>query len=235
MPPQQDLSSLLPQYSEEVPVTSLVFEGHLYLRTDKKQWQWRLFRFDGSSFTCLSAKKVKLPPNTLSILPLESAPAYPDTPVASYYQLPKFTVTIANISAISLLRKNTKNSTVGKARPALYSSQASKCFCIRTYDGHCYVMKAQKQKDLERWLFVLTKMWSFTHPLHTYPIPYKEQAAPLVSLSLEKMHWIEEWRKSLAQLIAYDPNITVCPPPIESIPDDDQVSVYSGMTSVSHK
>ncbi|KAF7723913.1 hypothetical protein EC973_001536 [Apophysomyces ossiformis] len=305
MPPRRDVSSLVSKYSQEIPATAPVFEGHLYLRTEKKQWQWRLFRFDGSSFTCLSTRKVKLPPNTavdvqddLQFSFMHASPSYASltspllatpkesllhetAPLASYYQLPIFTVDVTNISAVSLLKRSKKSN-------GLFSSSArpSRCFCIRTFDDQCYVMKAQKQKDLERWVFVLTKMLQFaqairrqltrqsvnyssslmnptktqdhgsltritappnpaipaialmTSPLH---VPNKhdtmtyEQKYQTPALSSEKKQWIDEWRKSLAELIAYDPNIKVSPPPIEPIPDDDKMSMLSGMTSVSKR
>ncbi|KAI9025958.1 hypothetical protein CLU79DRAFT_699254, partial [Phycomyces nitens] len=237
MPPNQELSSLISQFSEEVPATSPVFEGHLYLRTDKKQWQWRLFRFDGSSFTCLSTRKVKLPPNTPS---QQTKPSQePDRVLASYYQLPKFTIDIANISAVSMLKRPAKTNNHGICSAISIAPAPSKCFCVRTFDGQCFVMKAQKQKDLERWLFVLTKMWNFVQAVRTQinqqePSQY-DKRYKMPTLSFEKAHWIEEWRKSLAELIAYDPNIKITPPPIESIPDDDRMSVYSDMTSVSNR
>lgn len=193
--PDVDFTS---QFEEELPATAPVFEGHLYLRTDKKQWQWRLFRFDGTSFTCLSTRKVKLPPNTHVDAPPDDQPFRPSlpssfqatsltspllatpktksrqqsttsatTPLAKYYQLPKWTVDIANISAVSVLKPN--NSSTHKRKLAVVTSSSSqkqaRCFCVRTFDGNCYIMKAHKQKDLERWLFVLTKMWKFAQTM----------------------------------------------------------------------
>ncbi|CDH57138.1 predicted protein [Lichtheimia corymbifera JMRC:FSU:9682] len=384
--------------TQEVPATAPIFEGHLYLQHPEKsgRWQWRLFRFDGTSFTCLSTRKIKLPPDTpvdttpnentlvqslsshqlnqhqqhnmnhstsfhtshtspllatpkdktLRLVSMTSAsmpdlPALATTPsnnvnepmLASYYQLPKWTVDIANISAISVLKGSKKRS------PFSSNSSKSKCFCIRTYDGQCHVMKAQKYKDLERWLFVLTKMWRFVQtirdqmqkqqqqqqqqlpvamqpaispypPVFINPVSSWEQQqqppfavarpfdntitarnlvpppppppppphihdntiAPTTSspqpqppvgapsftqphhhqhqqqqqstqydarykapmLSMEKVHWIDQWRESLAELAAYDQK-AVSPPPIEPIPDDDQISSISGLTSISHR
>ncbi|KAF7728897.1 hypothetical protein EC973_005292 [Apophysomyces ossiformis] len=348
----RDPAALITNDTQEVPATAPVFEGHLYLRTEKKQWQRRLFRFDGTQFTCLSTRKVKLPPDTpvdapnditlqLSHLqpstsfttsltsPLLATPKnralriadmdlHSSTPVmASYYQLPKWTVDIVNICAITVLKPSKKQNTFKS--PFSPSIPKSRCFCIRTYNGQCYVMKAQKEKDLERWLFVLTKMWKFaqairnqvlqhhqqeelqmpenqnqqhlfhdTHPRHpplhrvtplntnvptlqTYPLhsdidpilfprtiptspnghpSYLQQQPSLPhreipsdkeyerkyrppTLSVEKLQWIDEWRKSLEQLAANDPNIKTTPPPIESIPEDDNMSYFSEMTSIS--
>ncbi|KAI9319693.1 hypothetical protein BX666DRAFT_2024772 [Dichotomocladium elegans] len=393
-PPQAPLKG-----THEVPVNAPIFEGHLYLQHPEKsnRWQWRLFRFDGASFTCLSTRKIKLPPDTTVDTPNEttviqslsaqhinlsasfhtshtspllatpkdktqrlvsisasgSAPDllqyhqyHPQTTpnrqqqqqepfLASYYQLPKWTVEIANISAISVLKSAKKKSPFGS------SSSKSKCFCVRTYDGNCYVMKAQKYKDLERWLFVLTKMWKFAQTVRTQVIAQQQQqsvavmqqpsqcpqrhnmphrpplqsqlsweqlqeqqrqrqeqqanthkgngktmrslvppmtplndvgpandtaappsqsqnrvstlappqpqastSAPALAaydsryrtpmLSMEKAHWIDQWRDSLAELAVYEQSST-SPPPIEPIPDDDHVSSISGFTSISHR
>ncbi|KAI9487639.1 MAG: hypothetical protein EXX96DRAFT_514194, partial [Benjaminiella poitrasii] len=268
---------------EEISVTSTpIFEGHLYVRIGKKQWQWRLFRFDGSCFTCLSTRKVKLPPNTLYkqendleavnssyysfASPLlatpknkHKRPIVNDKTEMKYYQLPEWAIDIIHISSISLL-KRTKRSAL--------QSQYSKCFSIRTLDSNCVILKAQKQKDLERWLFVLTKMWKFTQAVKNqvlqpsqslgYPATAQmvvQQTKPVVAdntptttshaydpkyrspiLSNEKVKVIEEWRKSLAELMANDPTIRVSsPPPIEPIPDDDTMSIFTDMTSVSNR
>ncbi|KAI8098743.1 uncharacterized protein BX664DRAFT_319473 [Halteromyces radiatus] len=56
------------------------------------------------------------------------------------------------------------------------------------------------------------------------------------SLSAEKVECIDAWRQSLSELMASDPQLRLSsPPPIESIPDDDQISVISDMTSISHR
>jgi hypothetical protein len=259
---------------EEIPVTSTpIFEGHLSVRNDKKQWQWRLFRFDGSCFTCLSTRKVKLPPHTILnnqpeesnqlsyTSPLLATPKdknkrlYGNRTELKYYQLPEWTIDVVNISSISVLKKANKRT-------------PSRCFSLRTFNHRCIILKAHKQKDLERWLFVLTKMWKFTQavknqvaaqqqqqlynqqqvedniPLvHSIVIPpqqqqqqQSQQAYRPSTLSDEKIRVIEEWRKSLAELMANDPNIRIStPPPIEPIPDDDAMSVFTDMTSVSHR
>jgi hypothetical protein len=55
-------------------------------------------------------------------------------------------------------------------------------------------------------------------------------------LSVEKSECIDAWRQSLCELMSVDPHLQVStPPPIESIPDDDQISVISDMTSISHR
>lgn len=174
-PPTTKPQSSTMEDMREMPALAPVFEGQLYLRTENKQWQLRLFRFDGTAFTCLSTRKVKLPPGTrldpsvvnlnelvmnrsssasvtspLLATPAKNSRVKADAHTAGYYQLPKWTVNVADIAAISVL-KNTKK------RPFL--NQKSHCFCIRTHDDRCYVLKAQKEKDLERWLFILTKMW----------------------------------------------------------------------------
>ncbi|KAI7897202.1 uncharacterized protein EV154DRAFT_475526 [Mucor mucedo] len=210
-------SSTLDRNLQEVPVTATpIFEGHLSVKRDKRHWQWRLFRFDGSNFTCLSSRKVKLSNETITNSNLLATPKDKNNRVIQaadenkiefkYYQSPEWMIDVVDISAISVLKK--KKSTV-----------PSKCFSIRTFSGQCFILKAQKQKDLERWLFVLTKMWKFTQAVN------------------EQIKVIDEWRKSLAELMACDPCIkqVVTPPPIESIPDDDTMSIFTDITSVSHR
>ncbi|KAI8647086.1 hypothetical protein BD408DRAFT_409174 [Parasitella parasitica] len=190
--------------TEELPIAAHVFEGYLYIRDDKAdKWAWRLFRFDGTSLTCLSSKKIKLPPHTLldnarcsiSTLPqhnhlyslTNSGSTHSFTspilatpknktdrilagscsaainnrntqPIsASYYQLPKWTIDMINISSISLL--NPKHRKPKGFFTSIASS--SKAFTIRTFDGACYTLKAGKQHDLERWIFILVKTWKF--------------------------------------------------------------------------
>lgn len=260
-------SSTLDRNIQEVPVTATpIFEGYLSVKRDKKYWQWRLFRFDGSNFTCLSSRKVKLNNETITNSNLLATPKDKNNRLIQadenkielkYYQSPEWMIDVVDISAISVLKKKK-------------SSTPSKCFSIRTFSGQCFILKAQKQKDLERWLFVLTKMWKFTQAVHNSQQYYfntqqqaqaqqqqqinnEEDNIPLVHsiqpqqqqpkeqsilLSDEKIRVIEEWRKSLAELMANDPNIrriSTTPPPIEPIPDDDTMSVFTDMTSVSNR
>jgi hypothetical protein len=209
--------------AQEVPVSAHIFEGHLYIKDPTtNKWLWRLFRFDGTSLACLSSKKIKLPPHTL----LESYTSTVDqrhlsfptistshtspllaTPkdksarlinnssctIASYYQLPKWTIDIINISSISILKPN-------KAFKHPFSNSSSKCFCIRTFNGDCHVMKAHTQDDLERWIFVLSKI----QVARDTPDVIKDNPAHNNCLSNEKVIWIEEWIKSLEELAEFD-------------------------------
>ncbi|EPB89570.1 hypothetical protein HMPREF1544_03654 [Mucor circinelloides 1006PhL] len=196
--------------TEELPIAAHIFEGHLYIKDEKSnRWLWRLFRFDGTSLTCLSSKKNKLPPHTLldkpchhnhsisSSRPVSSlthsasthsftspilatpkhrahrilascteTASYDDNnssnrnsqPIpASYYQLPKWTIEMINIASISLLKPKQKKSKPFK----MPTATKPKSFTIRTYDGASFTLKANKQHDLERWIFVLAKMWKF--------------------------------------------------------------------------
>ncbi|KAG1467387.1 hypothetical protein G6F56_004442 [Rhizopus delemar] len=207
---------------QEIPITSTpVFEGYLYLRNEKKQWKWRLFRFDGSSLTCLHSKKY--PPNPSVTNPLYISPK-PLTdelmqPPLKYFQLPQWTIDVISISSISLLRK---------------AKKPPKYFSIQTIFGKRFVFKSSKKKDMERWLFVLTKMWKFTQDQQILLFePPLNNEKPM--LSEEKIHVIEEWQKSLAELMAYDPNIKKTPPPIEPILEDDNMSIFTDITSISHR
>ncbi|KAI8073020.1 hypothetical protein BC940DRAFT_290349 [Gongronella butleri] len=149
--------------SWEEPVHMPVYEGHLHVYTDKGKWKRHLFRFDGVSLICLSTKKVKLPytvrvdlseqgQSCLSLTsPLLATPnkSYSETrtpAIASHHQLHVWSVQLTHVQSISLL------ATKEKAPP---------CCCIRTNDDTTYVLKASKRKDLDRWLFVLTKAWQW--------------------------------------------------------------------------
>lgn len=68
------------------------------------------------------------------------------------------------------------------------------------------------------------------------PLSIYEQQYHHPMLSVEKSECIDAWRQSLCELMSVDPQLQVStPPPIESIPDDDQISVISDMTSISHR
>lgn len=95
--------------------------------------------------------------------------------IASYYQLPKWTVDIINISSISILKSKT---TPHKSFKHPFSRDSTKCFCIRTYNGDCYVMKAHTQDELERWIFVLSKMWNITQAARKLHYPSISPVSP---------------------------------------------------------
>lgn len=140
-------SSVIPKNTQEIPVTEHVFEGRLYIKENDK-WIWRLFRFDGSTFICLSSKKRKLPAPPSA--PAKNRSVRLNNNSTSSY-LSKWTVGVHQISAISILKPKDKSIT-----------NKLKAFTIRTHEGHCYILKAHKQDDLERWIFVLSKMWKLS-------------------------------------------------------------------------
>lgn len=187
------------KHTKEVPATVPVYEGYLYWYSDKKKWKWRLFRFDGLSFICLSSRKVKLPRDTpIELLgdheddddpirddpkpalsptsPLLATPEkYPHAPytdnslvMASHYQLPSWSVNLLQVTSISLLTTTPHNDKPisrfqqQQQQQHQQRQQSSNCFCIRTLDEKCFILKARKHKDLDRWLFILTKAWDWT-------------------------------------------------------------------------
>ncbi|CAO3608105.1 unnamed protein product [Cunninghamella echinulata] len=148
---------------EEFPITiPPIFEGYLYWYSDTNKWKSKLFRFDGSSFICLSANKIKLPRNTPIEYVLDSTTADISslvtspllaTPIqlssnnnnnnnniimAKYYQLPLFSIKLIQVTSITLIKINNKPST---------------CFCIHMDTKQKYLFKAKNQKDLDQWLF----------------------------------------------------------------------------------
>ncbi|KNC98734.1 uncharacterized protein SPPG_06412 [Spizellomyces punctatus DAOM BR117] len=109
------------------------------------------------------------------------------SPVSKWVHLPKWTIHIGSVTHISLLKRtknrrmyqpvdlpidgaSPKSTTAGgdgkseagtqpeRTTPAWFGN-AKKCFVIRTNDGKNYILRAKKNEDLERWLFVLVAMW----------------------------------------------------------------------------
>ncbi|KAI8825918.1 uncharacterized protein EV422DRAFT_616946 [Fimicolochytrium jonesii] len=90
--------------------------------------------------------------------------------------VPKWTIHISSIASISLI-KQTKNGrkyanasmpeVVPTTSPAVTDPEANppkwygttRVFVIRTMEGRNYVLRAKRNEDLERWLFVLLGMW----------------------------------------------------------------------------
>ncbi|GAA5795040.1 hypothetical protein EDC94DRAFT_654598 [Helicostylum pulchrum] len=151
-------NSAIPKNTQEIPVTEHVFEGRLYIKENDK-WIWRLFRFDGSTFICLSTKKNKLPAppaasapaknRTVRLMMMTNTNNNNNSTTSNY--LSKWTIDVHQMSAISILKPKDKSIT-----------NKLKAFTIRTHEGHCYILKAHKQDDLERWIFVLSKMWKLS-------------------------------------------------------------------------
>ncbi|ORX53990.1 hypothetical protein DM01DRAFT_1041462 [Hesseltinella vesiculosa] len=181
---------LPPPFEKEIPSSSPIFDGHLYLRSDKKQWQWCLFRFDGVTLTCLSNQKVPLPPHLRKrTLPYDpTLPSFPLMPSQDnhrlflcptspdHYLVPRWTVDMMNVSAVSLLQKKKRS--------------PSRCFCVRTVHGQCYILKASNQKDLDHWLFALTKMWQFSQAARKHEIHMQSpsSAQPSVIPTIHPRH-----------------------------------------------
>ncbi|KAI8337741.1 hypothetical protein BC941DRAFT_426063 [Chlamydoabsidia padenii] len=172
------------KHTKEVPAEMPVYEGYLYWYSDKQKWKWHLFRFDGLSFVCLSSRKVKLPRGTpidpldghhqndpiLALSPTSPLLATPkkqphepytddNVVMASHCHLPSWSVNLLQVSSISLFAPTSND------KPLLLQhqqhQQVKNCFCLRTFDNKCYVLKARKHKDLDRWLFILTKAWDW--------------------------------------------------------------------------
>ncbi|PHZ07446.1 uncharacterized protein RHIMIDRAFT_99269 [Rhizopus microsporus ATCC 52813] len=249
---------------EELPVNGHIFEGHLYLKRYDGKWTWKLFRFDGSSLICLSTKKIKIQPNvTLGSHQNNSATslllATPKDKSSrlltatdlckepSYYQLPKWTLNVCDISSIAILKRS-------NYKHAFFKSK-SNSFCIRSSDGQCYVMKARTLDELERWVFVLSKMWklsqllpssssssscnpplrkasvpqgTFNHssviipPATTTP-PNTTQCKPVrkAFLTAEKISFIENWLSSVNEQVYQS--------------DDCENGLQKGSKSFTHK
>ncbi|KAJ3292485.1 hypothetical protein HK104_005244 [Borealophlyctis nickersoniae] len=157
-----------------------LFSGYLYKLGRNNRWQWRLFRFDGTILTCLSPSQTTYsknspaviiqPPSTASALYVPTEPPMPllsnplltgmgnDKDASVHVQLPKWSVHLGSVSAIGLVQRAPRKK--GEAAPAAGTfNGARNTFLIRTNDGQNYILRAKRKEDLDRWLFVLVRMW----------------------------------------------------------------------------
>ncbi|KAJ3057488.1 hypothetical protein HK097_004008 [Rhizophlyctis rosea] len=171
-----------------------LLSGYLYKLGRNNKWQWRLFRFDGTLFTCLSPTVIKIenPGSTFTLssslyVPTSTPMPFITSPLLTgvsnpsecgnvlHVQLPKWTIHMADVEQIGLVRKPKKSKKDGKeedtraapvngaagkpTEPVFNFNGARNCFLIRTHDGRNHIMRAKRNEDLERWLFVLVRMW----------------------------------------------------------------------------
>ncbi|KAI7867581.1 hypothetical protein BDF14DRAFT_1743016 [Spinellus fusiger] len=165
-------------HSELSSTNTPPFEGYLYL-LENQYWQWRFFQFNGTCLVCYSPPKSIKKPQSHGLFSFSSRQSSPRPATYTLPYDPLLVLPTTAISAISVLTKAKLNKV-----------KKSKQFCIQTTSGDYYLLKANKKKDFERWLFVLTHLWKHTtasvpsptvHPLsltntsssvpikHTYP------------------------------------------------------------------
>ncbi|KAF9278099.1 hypothetical protein BGZ88_000806 [Linnemannia elongata] len=132
-----------------------LYSGHLLKLGSNDRWQSRLFTFDGSVLICVG-KKPKAPvimtydPYVSSPFQSPSCHPRPPNPNTKWY------IEIASITAIKLLP-------VTKIHRCFPYSDTSKELSIQTNDGRNMTLRASKDVELERWYFVLSKIWELQH------------------------------------------------------------------------
>ncbi|OAQ33713.1 hypothetical protein K457DRAFT_122178 [Linnemannia elongata AG-77] len=132
-----------------------LYSGHLLKLGSNDRWQSRLFTFDGSVLICVG-KKPKAPvimtydPYVSSPFQSPSCHPRPLNPNTKWY------IEIASITAIKLLP-------VTKIHRCFPYSDTSKELSIQTNDGRNMTLRASKDVELERWYFVLSKIWELQH------------------------------------------------------------------------
>ncbi|KAF9146512.1 hypothetical protein BGX30_014577 [Mortierella sp. GBA39] len=128
-----------------------LYNGHLLKLGSNDRWQSRLFTFDGSVLICVG-KKPKAPvimtydPYVSSPFQSPSCHPRPLNPNTKWY------IEIASITAVKLLP-------VTKIHRCFPYSDTSKELSIQTNDGRSMTLRASKDVELERWYFVLSKVW----------------------------------------------------------------------------
>ncbi|KAF9129205.1 hypothetical protein BG015_004229, partial [Linnemannia schmuckeri] len=131
------------------------YSGHLLKLGSNDRWQSRLFTFDGSVLICVG-KKPKAPvimtydPYVSSPFQSPSCHPRPLNPNTKWY------IEIASITVIKLLP-------VTKTHRCFPYSDTSKELSIQTNDGRSMTLRASKDVELERWYFVLSKIWELQH------------------------------------------------------------------------
>ncbi|KAF9100199.1 hypothetical protein BGX23_004027 [Mortierella sp. AD031] len=125
-----------------------LYSGYLLKLGSNNRWQSRLFTFDGAG------KRRRTPPiatydphvsSPFASAPCRNQPYNPNT---------KWFLHIAAITDIRLLPSP-------KSYRCVPSSDLSRSLFIQTADGRTLTLRAKQNIELERWFFVLTKLWAF--------------------------------------------------------------------------
>ncbi|KAF9550823.1 hypothetical protein EC957_011370 [Mortierella hygrophila] len=132
-----------------------LYNGHLLKLGSNDRWQSRLFTFDGSVLICVGKKpkaRVIMTYDPYVSSPFQSPSCHPRplNPNTKWY------IEIASITAIKLLP-------VTKIHKCFPYSDTSKELSIQTNDGRSMTLRASKDVELERWYFVLSKVWELQH------------------------------------------------------------------------
>ncbi|KAI1321173.1 hypothetical protein EDD11_007739 [Mortierella claussenii] len=134
-----------------------MYSGYLLKLGSNDRWQSRLFTFDGSVLTCIG-KKPKAPviitydPNISSPFMSTACSPSPLNPNTKWF------INIASVVDIKLL-------SISRPHRCFPYMNLSKELFIRTLDGRNMVLRARKDVELERWYFLLFKIWEYQQQL----------------------------------------------------------------------
>ncbi|KAF9905119.1 hypothetical protein EC991_002005 [Linnemannia zychae] len=136
-----------------------LYSGHLLKLGSNDRWQSRLFTFDGSVLICVG-KKPKAPvimtydPYVSSPFQSPSCHPRPLNPNTKWY------INIASITALKLMPVTARTH-----RRCFPNTDTSKELSIQTKDGRNINLRASKDLELERWYFILSKIWELHQQL----------------------------------------------------------------------
>ncbi|KAJ3090015.1 hypothetical protein HK102_004913 [Quaeritorhiza haematococci] len=182
--PQQGMVGNGRIFASEEDGQTPIFSGSLYKLGGNSRWQWRTFRFDGRLLVCLSSEKMKvtndatdfldkldgmlplgLPLPTLSSPLLAVDDSKTDNGKSTWVYMPKWAIHMADVEQVALLKRsrnmnqNLSEQDAKEAARLEKMKSARKSFLIRTREGRNYILRAKTKEDLDRWVFVLSRMW----------------------------------------------------------------------------
>ncbi|KAF9359198.1 hypothetical protein BGX26_012897 [Mortierella sp. AD094] len=123
--------------------------GYLLKLGSNDRWQSRLFTFDGAVLTCVG-KKSRTPPiptyDPHVSSPFVSPIRHPYTPNTKWF------LNLTSITNIRLLSSS-------RTYRCFPYNDVSRSLLIQTTDGRTLTLRAKKDLELERWYFILSKLW----------------------------------------------------------------------------
>ncbi|KFH66796.1 hypothetical protein MVEG_07321 [Podila verticillata NRRL 6337] len=155
-----------PQASDITPTRPL-YSGHLLKLGSNDRWQSRLFTFDGSVLICVG--KRPRAPVIMTYDPYVSSPFM--SPSCNPHPMNPNTKWFINITSVTDIRLLPSS----KSFRCFPSADGSRALSIRTNDGRHLVLRANKDTELERWYFVLFKIWEFQQQLNKAEEPQQPQ------------------------------------------------------------
>ncbi|KAG9326213.1 hypothetical protein KVV02_001097 [Mortierella alpina] len=169
---------------------TVVYSGHLLKLGSNNRWQSRLFTFDGSVLKCIGKRSRR--PTIVTYDPHVSSPfASSSERLQQLEPNTKWSIDLSLVVDISL-------SPAAKSGRYFMPISASKQLSLQTSDGETRLLRASKDADLERWYFVLVKIWEqqvqqvqqvgTTESSDTRHLAAHQQSKQLFEKYLQKQH-----------------------------------------------